>query len=215
MTISALIIEDHPIYRDALSTLMMTIMDKAHIHSSSSVEEALKTTASSDGIKIVLIDLGLPGLKGVEAINTIKNRWPEAAIIILTASEDRRAVMSALRAGARVALSKAISSTVIAKVITDVLDNQPITADWITTRGAENLSANVAFALTPRQQEIIILLDRGLSNKEICLCLGLAETTVKMHMSLIFRALQVSNRTQAILAARQLGIAITSGNEHQ
>ncbi|MFZ6872513.1 response regulator [Undibacterium sp. Di27W] len=207
MTSSALIIEDHPIYRDALCNFLLSILERTHIISSSSVEEALKITADINDIKIVLIDLGLPGLKGVEAIHTIKHRWPETTVVVISASEDRRAIMSALHAGAKVALSKALSNEAIFEVISNVLNNNPIQEGWITTSGRHNAGENVEFSLTPRQQEIVTLLDQGLSNKEICLRLGLAETTVKMHMSLIFRALKVNNRTQAILVARQLGIA--------
>ncbi len=202
----ALIIEDHPIYRDAMLGFTQTLVGKSEAYAVSSVEEALSGLVKQLPFNIILLDLGLPGLKGVEAISLIKKNWPLSNIVVISASENRREIGAALHAGARVAISKAVSTTTMAQVIRQILQNNHLDTDWITTTGNHSIANDTVLNLTQRQKEIISLLDLGLSNKEICLRLGLSEPTVKMHMSAIFRVLNVSNRTQAILMVRQLGL---------
>jgi DNA-binding NarL/FixJ family response regulator len=203
---SALIVEDHPLYRDALMQLARALFGDANAVAASSAEEGLRCAASSLDLRLVLLDPGLPGLNGSEAIAAFRRQYPGAAVIVVSASEDRREAMSALHAGARAFVSKAVSSEVLASAIQRVLSGEMATAEWITPTASEAAGTPPSALLTPRQNEILALLARGHSNKEICLRLELAEVTVKMHVSSIFRTLGVANRTQAVLMARQLGL---------
>lgn len=203
MSGSALIIDDHPLYRDALMQLLSAI-GEAGIRVASSVEEALRMTFSLAEPRIILLDFLLPGVSGTEAIAAMVRRFPGVPIIAVSASEDRRDASAALRAGARHFISKAVSTEVLADVIRKVLAGDCSSPQWITPSGPGALELAGESPLTPRQLEILSLLH--LPNKEIGLRLGLAEVTVKMHVSAIFRVLDVANRTQAMQVARNLAL---------
>jgi DNA-binding NarL/FixJ family response regulator len=127
-------------------------------------------------------------------------------LIAVSASEDRMDATAALRAGARLFISKAVTTEVLAQAIQRVLAGSTEGLQWITPTANGVLEPAQASRLTPRQLEILGLLH--LSNKEIGLRLGLAEITVKMHVSSLFRIFGVANRTQAMQAARRLSLDI-------
>lgn len=208
MQVSALIIEDHPIYRDALSSFMQAMFKKEHVLATASIEETCNLPASLEQLKIILIDLSLPGLKDVDAVRRIRGLWPHTPVVVISACQDRQVVTSVLRAGVRLVISKSVSSTTIFDLIKRILNNVPLPATWITGNARHKAGANADISFTQRQSEVLRFLGQGLSNKEMCLRMGLAETTVKMHISMIFRTLKVKNRTQALVTARQLGIAV-------
>lgn len=206
MTKSALIIEDHPIYRDALTMFLRAILGDKNVSAVSSTEQGLALIGNLENLGLILLDLGLPGMNGVEAINSLQRKCPEAAIVVVSASEDRREISAALRAGAKAFVSKAVSTTVISGVVQKILAAEPLESPWIIVRGNQEAGQEQLLGLTPRQREALAFLCQGLSNKEIGQRLGLAEITVKIHVSSIFRALGVVNRTQAVLAARRFGL---------
>ena len=206
---SALIIDDHPLYRDALMQLVGAIVGDASVRVANSAEEGLRVAESAPDLCLVLLDFSLPGMSGTEAIGAVLTRFPGVALIAVSASEDRRDASAALRAGARHFISKAVGTEVLADVIRRVLDGDGTAPAWITPAGAGTLDPATDSPFTPRQLEILPLLH--LPNKEIGLRLGLAEVTVKMHVSAIFRVLDVANRTQAMQAARRLSLAADDG----
>jgi DNA-binding NarL/FixJ family response regulator len=201
---SALIIDDHPLYRDALTQLLRTILGDANVKATSSAEEGLRAADSLTDLSLVLLDFALPGMSGTEAIAALLRRVPRAAIIAVSASEERRDATASLRAGAKLFISKAVPTEVMADAIKRVLAGDFSGPDWLTPSGAGALEVGEHSQLTPRQLEVLAQLH--LPNKEIGLRLGLAEVTVKMHVSSIFRALNVANRTQAMQAARRLSL---------
>jgi DNA-binding NarL/FixJ family response regulator len=200
---SALIIDDHPLYRDALAQLLRTILSEASVRAASSAGEGLRVAEGLSELRLVLLDFTLPGMSGTEAIDTIRRKFPNVVIIAVSASEQRRDATAALRAGAKQFISKAVSTEVMADAIRRVLCGDFSAPRWLTPTGAGVIESETSL-LTPRQLEILAQLH--LSNKEIGLRLGLAEVTVKMHVSSIFRALNVANRTQATQVAH-LGTA--------
>jgi len=206
MDASALIVEDHPLYRDALISLLQPVFGDREIKSASSAEEGLKVAAGMPGLRVILLDPGLPRMNGVEAIGAFCRAFPQALIIAVSASDDRREVDAALRAGALLFVSKAVAPDVLSGVVADTLAGKVQGARWITAEGEQNMEGAGLPGLSPRQREVLTLLCQGHSNKEIGLRLSLAEITVKMHVSLIFRTLEVASRTQAVLAARRLGL---------
>ena len=203
---TALIVEDHPLYRDALTHLLRQIFGETGVSTASSAEDGLKTAGSAPGLQLILLDPGLPGMKGFEAITAFRHACPTVALIAISASEDRRDAEAALRAGATAFVSKAASTEVVADLVRRVIAGEVREPLWVTPAGASVLEVGSGTELTPRQLEILVLLCQGHPNKEIGLRLGLAEVTVKMHVSSVFRALGVANRTQAVLEARRLGL---------
>lgn len=206
MTQQTLIVEDHPLYRGALIQLMTGIFGPGGTAAVSSAEAGLNLLAELPDLQLIWLDLGLPGLGGVEAIRAFVRARPAVPIIVVSASEDRQEANAALQAGARVFLSKAVSTEVITDVARRVASGSLGKSEWITASGTQSLLGTPALALTPRQQETLELLSKGHSNKEIGLRMGVAEITVKVHVPALFRALDVVNRTQAVLAGRRMGL---------
>lgn len=206
VTDSALIVEDHPLYRDALTHLLRELFAQNNIVAVSSAEEGLRLAPSLPHLKLILLDPGLPGLAGVEAMAAFRRVAPTATLIAISASDDRHDVVAAFRAGATMFVSKAASTGIIVETLRHVLDGSGQTPQWITPSGVTPIGDDDLLDLTLRQKEILALLCQGHANKEIGLRLGLAEITVKMHVSSILRSLGVANRTQAVLAARRLGL---------
>jgi two-component system, NarL family, nitrate/nitrite response regulator NarL len=208
MSGSALIIDDHPLYRDALTQLLRTVLPEANVMAASSAEEGLRIVDPRLDLRLVLLDFTLPGMSGTQAVAAILRKFPAAAVVAVSASEDRRDASAALRAGARHFISKAVSTEVMSDAIRRTLSGDCSGPEWITPTGAGALEPDDHSLLTPRQLEILGQLH--LPNKEIGLRLGLAEVTVKMHVSSIFRVLNVANRTQAMQVARRLALVAES-----
>jgi DNA-binding NarL/FixJ family response regulator len=204
MSGTSLIIDDHPLYRDALQQLLGAIIGPAQVRVASCVEQGLRAVEPGADLCLVLLDFSLPGLSGTEAIAAVLRRFPGVPILAVSASEDRRDAEAALRGGARHFISKAVGTEVLAKTIRCVLAGDFSSPPWITPSGAGVVEILTDSRLTPRQLEILPLLH--LPNKEIGLRLGLAEVTVKMHVSAIFRVLEVANRTQAMQVAHRLAL---------
>jgi DNA-binding NarL/FixJ family response regulator len=196
--VNALVVDDHPLYRGALATLARSLFGADAVHEAGTAEAALAVGPTPD---LVLLDFRLPALNGAEAVKAFRQRFPQALVIVVSASEDRREAQAAMRAGARAFVHKTESMDAIADVIRQVIKGAKIEPRWVMG-GAQAATTE----LTSRQLEILAMLCEGISNKEIALRLGLAVITVKMHVSAIFRALGVVNRTQAALAARRLGL---------
>jgi DNA-binding NarL/FixJ family response regulator len=199
---NALIIEDHPLYRHALAELLRVMLGEGTVHSASCAEEALRMESRLEGLRLIVLDFNLPGMSGTEAVAALMSRFPGADLIAVSASEERIDATAALRAGAKLFISKAVSTEVMTQAIQGVLTGEINGPRWITPTSNEVVEPDTASRLTPRQLEILALLH--LSNKEIGLRLGVAEITVKMHVSSLFRILGVANRTQAMQTARRL-----------
>jgi DNA-binding NarL/FixJ family response regulator len=208
---SILIVEDHPLYRSALKHMMDDIVGAAQAIAVSSAEEGLRQLASRPEPSLILMDMGLPGVTGIEALTAFLRRYPTVPVAVLSASEERQEAAAVLRAGARIFLSKSVDTETLVAVVRQLLAGNLGASRWITSRGEISVLANHAVNLSARQKETLHLLLQGCSNKEIGLRLGLAEITVKTHVSALFRVLGVVNRTQAVLAAQRLGLGLAAG----
>jgi DNA-binding NarL/FixJ family response regulator len=207
MTGTALVVEDHPLYRDALAHVLKPIFGDASVAVTGSAEEGLRLAQHTAGLALILLDPGLPGMNGVEAVAAFRKLRAAVPVIAISASDDRRAAEAALRAGAIAFVSKAASTEVVSDLVYRVCAGVLAEPVWIGASGPIALPAGDSQELlTPRQREILALLCQGHPNKEIGLRLGLAEVTVKMHVSSLFKVLGVANRTQAVLEARRRGL---------
>ena len=211
MSGSVLVIEDHPLFRGGLASLVQTVFAELQVAEASSAEAALRIGAELRDLRLILLDFRLPGVHGAEAVRLLHARFPTAHVVVLTASEDRREAAGAMRAGARAFLSKSMSMEELGNALTQVLAGRELPPRWSSPVAAEQPEGGVE--LTSRQLQILGLLCQGHSNKEIGLRLGLAVVTVKMHVSSIFRSLGVVNRTQAVLAARGIGLVPTDADQ--
>ena len=203
-----LVVDDHPLFRKALVSLVENLGAGHHVTAAASAEEGLQKAREGD-VDLILLDLGLPGVAGVDAIGLFR-RACDATIIVVSASEHRQEVAGVIRAGASAVVSKDVAmetlQDIVGKALMGVLPEQK----WIRSAGSLNVTDDVGNGLTARQQDVATLLMNGHSNKEIGMRLGLAEITVKTHLTAIFRLLRVVNRTQAVVAIRRLGVQYES-----
>jgi DNA-binding NarL/FixJ family response regulator len=197
-----LLIDDHTLFRAGLRMVIGFSLNDVPVLEAGSLEEALHTAA--DALLVILLDIQLPGLNGIEAIPILKRRWPMAPVVVLSSSEESQTVAAAMLRGASGYVSKADSAADIVQVIERVLRGQ---APGLT-RHMPSAPESVAEAphLTPRQCEVLDLLCQGLPNKVIGRRLGLSENTVRGHVQAILLFLDVSSRTEAVIKARQCGL---------
>jgi two-component system nitrate/nitrite response regulator NarL len=194
-----LIVDDHPLFRAGFQTVLQQSRLDAEVLSVASLREALSSLTKDAAIGLVLLDVHLKGDDGFHALRVIGERFPTTACMLISGDEQEGLAARAIAAGASGFIPKSFTADEMVEAIERVLAGEvfvPVTAR--TQAPANN-------ALTLRQLEVISMLGRGFSNKEIARQLDVAERTVKAHMSAVFEALNVRNRTQAVLAAQQRG----------
>lgn len=171
------------------------------IFESASMEQAMH--CSCKDIDLLLLDVQLEGLNGLDGIALLKRKWPGVKILVVSASQDTQIACETLRRGAHGFISKAETPVHMLQKVTQILSGDA-TVSEIKNTTAES-SSNSA-RLTPRQCEVLDLLCQGLSNKMIGRRLNLSENTVRGHVQATLQALQVSNRSEAAFVARRLGL---------
>jgi DNA-binding NarL/FixJ family response regulator len=178
--------------------------------------EAALTAFAAHQPDVVLMDVRMPGMDGVEATWRLRERWPQARVIILTTFDDDEYVFEGLRAGAKGYLLKDVSGADLADAIRTVAKGgaliEPSVAQKVLTEfarlapPARTSDAGLPEPLSAREREVLRLLTEGLSNREIGTRLSLAEGTVKNYVTNILQKMGVRDRTQAAVRARELGI---------
>lgn len=194
-----LIVDDHPLFRAGFQTVLQQSALDADVLSVASLREAVNTLSKDGDIGLVLLDVHLRGEDGFNALRIIGERFPTTACMLISGDEQEGLATRAVAAGASGFIPKSFTADEMVAAIERVLAGEvfvPITAHARTGNSS---------SLTLRQLEVINMLGRGFSNKEIARQLDVAERTVKAHMSAVFEALNVRNRTQAVLAAQQRG----------
>ncbi|WP_372665146.1 response regulator [Amycolatopsis kentuckyensis] len=206
-----LVVDDHPVFRAALHALLDGTdgMEVAGEAPDGHTAVALARQLEPD---VVLMDLNLPDLDGVEATRRIVTAAPHTGVLMLTMFENEAAVFAAMRAGARGYLLKGARNEQIIRAVRVIGDGEAIFSPAIATRVLSLLGTatprDESFPrLTAREQEIMVLIARGMGNASIADQLVLSQKTVRNHVSHIFRKLRVTDRAQAIAKAREAGIA--------
>jgi DNA-binding NarL/FixJ family response regulator len=200
--VRVVIVDDHPVVRFGLSAIITLQPDMEVAGEAGSGEEAC-TICAERAVDVVLMDLRLPGLSGVDAIRKIRAASPDIRVIVLTTYEGDEDIRRALAAGAQAYLLKGMSHTDVTAAIRKVHSGgrvipQPVSKALADQPPHSHLSA--------REVEVLELIAHGFSNKEIGRALGITEATVKWHVNLILHRLDVADRTEAIVTALQRGI---------
>jgi DNA-binding NarL/FixJ family response regulator len=211
-SIRVLIADDHPVYRDGLRILLDSLPEAEVVGEAASGEEAVALALSVQP-DVILMDLQLPGINGIEATRRILHTTPHIGVLVLTMFEDDDSVFAAMRAGARGYLLKGADQQEILRAIRSIANGEAIFAPAIAQR-LINFFANPnpplpsqSFPeLTEREREILAHIAQGHSNTEIADRLALSQKTVRNHVSNIFSKLQVADRAQAIVRAREAGL---------
>jgi len=209
--VKVLVTDDHPMFRAGLKTLLETDDRVESIGEASGGVEAV-CLARDLRPDVVVMDLHMPDLDGVEATRRILADLPEAGILVLTMSDDDATVIAALRAGARGYLLKESGPTEILSAVLSVAEGVTVFGPSIARRVTGLLAAPATSAsspfpeLTEREREVLELIARGQSNPAIARQLVLSPKTVRNHISNIFAKLQVQARAEAIVRAREAGL---------
>jgi DNA-binding NarL/FixJ family response regulator len=208
--ISVLIAEDHPVFRDGMHALLDSAPDIQVVGEAATGKQAVYLARSLQP-QVILMDIGMPDLNGIEATRQIIHDNAAINILILTMHEDDDSVFAAMRAGARGYLLKGAAGVDILRALQTVSGGEAIFSATIATRlmhyfAGLKPSGEPLPELTPREYEILDLLAHGQSNQEIADELVLGHKTVRNHLSNIYNKLQVADRTQAVIRARNAGM---------
>jgi DNA-binding NarL/FixJ family response regulator len=214
-SIRILLVDDQRLMREGLRILLELECDLEVV---GEVEEGKAALEAYADLKpdVVLMDVRMPGMDGVEATWRLRERWPEARVVILTTFDDDEYVFEGLRAGARGYLLKDVSGHELAEAVRTVAGGgaliEPSVARKVVAEFARMApparvpDAGLAEPLSEREREILQLMAQGLSNREIADRLILAQGTVKNYVTTILQKLGARDRTQAALRARELGL---------
>lgn len=211
-TIRVLIVDDHKIVRKGLAALLATESDIDVVGEASNGIEA---TSAAAGLRpdVILMDLMMPKMDGVEAIGKITADWPEAKILVMTSFATDDKIFPAIKAGALGYLLKDTSPEVLVRAIHQVERGEPslhpkiaqrMLAEFVRPGPAKKVTAD---PLTEREGDVLRLIAKGLSNQEIADDLVISEATVRTHVSRILGKLHLASRTQAALYALREGLA--------
>ncbi|HEX4946977.1 MAG TPA: response regulator transcription factor, partial [Blastocatellia bacterium] len=197
-----ILVDDHPVVRFGLAAIIGLQSDMAVVGEAGSGEDAV-TLCARQAADVLLMDLRLPGMSGVEAIRVLRKRDPKLRFIVLTTYDGDEDIHRALEAGAQAYLLKGMSHNELANAIRKVHAG----LRYIPASVSKSLAERPPHSeLSAREMEVLQLIVRGHSNREIGEALGISEATVKWHINIILSRLNVSDRTQATVAALQRGI---------
>jgi DNA-binding NarL/FixJ family response regulator len=215
-----LVVDDHPLIREALRGVFHDLKSDIALFEASDSREALELVKEHTDLGLILLDLNLPDRDGFSVLSELREQHPGIAVVVLSATQDRHSVAKALDLGAVGFIPKSGQREVMMSALQLVFsggiyippeilardDVSPAPLSATATRlGLQAQAAPADLGLTERQVDVLALMMQGKSNKAICRVLDLAEPTVKNHVTAIFKALKVINRTEAAIAARELG----------
>jgi DNA-binding NarL/FixJ family response regulator len=192
-----LLIDDHAMFRAGLSLVISTAIPGTNIFEAGSLNDAISNTP--DGVDVVLLDIKLNGLSGLEGITLLKRKWPLVPVLMLSSQAEPETVRLALARGAAGFVSKAETADKIVDAIHLVLRGH-------FSERSPPVSSTIQRRLTPRQCEVLDLLHQGLSNKLIARQLSLSDNTVRRHVQDILEFFEVVSRAEAVFAARRQGL---------
>jgi DNA-binding NarL/FixJ family response regulator len=211
VTIRVLVVDDHPLYREGLVLALGTLADTEVVGEAANGQEAVELAAAL-APDVVLMDLHMPVMNGVDATREITLARPETAVLVLTMLDGDESVFAAVRAGARGYLLKGADRAEISQAIEGVSRGQVVFSAAIApqvlayfTTGRPGSVAPFP-TLTDREREVLDLVARGLTNAEIARRLFLSDKTVRNHVSNVFAKLHVAGRAEAVARARDAGL---------
>ncbi|MDH3579910.1 MAG: response regulator transcription factor [Hyphomicrobiales bacterium] len=203
-----IIVDDHPLFRDALRQALSDKFDNLDISEAGSLDELSQTLEDVSEVDLILLDLTMPGVKGFSGLMYLRAQYPEIPVVIVSANEDPGAIRRCIEFGASGFIPKSLSVDTIRGAVEVVLDGgvwTPPDMDLNASGDGETAELVSRLAtLTPQQVRVLMMLSEGLLNKQIAYKLGVSEATVKAHVSAILQKLGVDSRTQAVIAVNKI-----------
>ncbi|MEK0432662.1 MAG: DNA-binding response regulator [Betaproteobacteria bacterium] len=196
---SLYVIDDHPMVRQMIGMLLRRLRPASKVVELEKFSELQASLIKNGEPELFVLDLLLPGVKGATAISDVKKMYPEVPLVVLSAMPSGEARDACLEAGADLYIEKSTDTAEISAAIQDILksDSDEADADVVVVGDIK---------LSKRQKQLILMLDRGLSNRDIAAELNISEHTVKVHLWRLFRRLGVKSRTQTLHFARTHGL---------
>jgi DNA-binding NarL/FixJ family response regulator len=208
--LSILIVDDHPLFVEALKLVIQNAFPDVRVSEATSIDSARKAIDELGPLDLVLLDLSMPGTRGLDGLIELRTRHPKLPIVVVSALEDSRIIHEVMTCGAAGFISKSTRGSELGRAIKEVMSGSVVLPkgyqppqDNAPPSGTSDLTARLA-TLTPQQVRVLQMLRQGLLNKQIAFDLGVGETTVKAHVSEILRKLKVSSRTQAVIEAARI-----------
>lgn len=204
-----LIADDHPLFREALIGALKPRFDNLQIAESDSLETTLAALQQSGDIDLILLDLTMPGCENFYGVIKVVQEYPELPVAVVSASDSLAVISQVMTFGARAFIPKSTASQNIADAIDLVLQGERWLPEGVevnleaVTHEQQEIAEKVS-ELTPKQFQVLKLLQEGLLNKQIAYDLSVTEATVKAHISAIFKKFGVNTRTQAVLLVEKL-----------
>jgi DNA-binding NarL/FixJ family response regulator len=211
-----LLADDHDLVRDGITSFLKLAAPEVEVAQAKDFAEALAVVDGDTNVELTILDLNMPGMNGLSGLTVMRQKHPEIPVVILSGSVKRSDVLNALEHGASGYLPKTLSGKSLINALRLILSGEKyipsalLEDDGTQIRPGEiDLDGlapdNPLRQLTNREREVLGLLTKGLSNKEIAKQLTVREITVKVHLTGIFKKLGAANRTQAVKIAMQLG----------
>lgn len=211
-----LVVEDHPLVRDGVRYTLEALQPDVAVYEAGNADEAFQVADEHPDLDLIMLDLGLPGLSGLAALEELRQRGCHAPAVVVSASCERSDVIAALNAGASGFIPKLSSNELMLQALRLVqaggiyIPPQALGAldgpGLGLAQGHAGPKSLQQLGLSERQRQVLELVAQGKPNKVIAADLNIAEPTVKAHITEILRALQVSNRSQAMIVARRFGV---------
>ena len=195
---SLYVIDDHPLVRQAIGMLLRRLRPSSKVVELEKLSELQAAIIKNGAPELFVLDLLLPGVKGATAVSDIKGMYAEVRLVVLSAMPAGEAEETCIEAGADLYLEKAAPATEISAAIQGLLNADPAFD--------EEAGTSTETKLSKRQKQLILMLDRGMSNRDIAAELDISEHTVKVHLWRLFRRLGVKSRTQTLHFARTHGL---------
>ena len=206
-----IIADDHPLFRQALSLMLKSSFVCSRLLEAETIPQLEEKLATIVDIDLILLDLDIPGAEGFNTLHSIRNLYPEIAVVIISGFEEADTIRKAMSLGAAGFIPKSTPVPEMIKAINDVIQGKL----WVPD-GEFNLEEQVVeqedklASLTPQQHRILLMFAEGLLNKQIAYELSLSESTIKSHASTIFLKLGVKSRTQAVIMLNERKMANAS-----
>lgn len=202
------IADDHPLFRGALREAIGGVFGGAEIGEAGTFEEVVDLLERGGEVDLILLDLHMPGVRGFSGLMYLRAQYPCVPIVIVSANDDPAVIRRSVAFGAAGFIPKTLGSEMLRSVIARVLQGEVWTPPDVGLAAADDAQSAAVIGrlstLTPQQVRVLMMLSGGLLNKQIAYELGVAEATVKAHVSAILQKLGVDSRTQAVIAAGRI-----------
>ncbi len=207
----ALVIDDHPLIHEIMPAVLRKALGEVTVATQSTLEAGLAHAAGSVPPDLVLLDLGLPGCEGIDALTRFRMEFPQLPVVVISANSDRESILGVLDSGANGFIPKTSKPEVIVAALRLVAAG----GVYVPPEAIEDLTVQMplrtvreSMDLTERQRDVLRLILKGYNNERIASELAIAPNTVKQHAHAIFVQLGVSSRAEAVVAAANMGLRL-------